>query len=77
MNKVVIEYCVVWNYYARAVSLAEEIKKSLGMPVQLTKSSGGRFEVFLDEELIFSKAELYRFPQPGEVLTILKGLLES
>jgi len=57
--------------------LAEEIKKSLGLEVTLKKSSGGRFEVFLNGELVFSKEQLYRFPQPGEVVTIISGLLES
>jgi predicted Rdx family selenoprotein len=33
----------------------------------LKPSGGGRFEVRLDAELIFSKAALGRHPQPGEV----------
>jgi selenoprotein W-related protein len=33
----------------------------------LLPSSGGRFEVRLDAELIFSKAALDRHPRPGEV----------
>jgi selenoprotein W-related protein len=33
----------------------------------LVPSSGGRFEVTLDDELIFSKAELHRHAEPGEV----------
>jgi predicted Rdx family selenoprotein len=33
----------------------------------LLPSSGGRFEVRLDAELIFSKAALDRQPRPGEV----------
>jgi selenoprotein W-related protein len=33
----------------------------------LLPSSGGRFEVRLDAELIFSKATLNRHPRPGEV----------
>jgi selT/selW/selH-like putative selenoprotein len=57
--------------------LAEEIKESLGLEATLKKSSGGRFEVYLNEELVFSKAKLYRFPQSGEVVTIINGILES
>jgi selenoprotein W-related protein len=33
----------------------------------LLPSSGGRFEVLLDGELLFSKAALKRHPRPGEV----------
>lgn len=36
-------------------------------------SSKGRFEVLLDDELVFSKAELGRHAEPGEVV----GLLEQ
>ena len=33
----------------------------------LLPSSGGRFEVTLDAELLFSKATLKRHPRPGEI----------
>jgi selenoprotein W-related protein len=33
----------------------------------LLPSSGGRFEVTLDGELLFSKATLKRHPRPGEI----------
>jgi selenoprotein W-related protein len=39
----------------------------------LVPSSGGRFEVKLDGELIFSKAALDRHARPGEV----RGLVEA
>ncbi len=35
-------------------------------------SSKGRFEVTLDEELIFSKASLGRHAQPGEVAGLVR-----
>jgi selT/selW/selH-like putative selenoprotein len=38
----------------------------------LKKSHGGRFEVFLEDDLVFSKANEYRFPEPGEIENILK-----
>ena len=41
--------------------------------IQLIPSSGGRFEVVLDGELIFSKASLKRHAEPGEVV----GLVEK
>jgi selenoprotein W-related protein len=33
----------------------------------LIKSRGGVFEITVGGELIFSKKELGRFPQPGEI----------
>ena len=35
--------------------------------LELIPSSGGVFEVVADGELIFSKKEVRRFPEPGEV----------
>ncbi len=35
------------------------------------RSSGGVFEVSLDEELVFSKKQLGRFPEEGEVTQAL------
>jgi len=41
---------------------APRISRALLLP-----SGGGRFEVTLDGELLFSKATLKRHPHPGEV----------
>jgi len=37
----------------------------------LVKGSGGVFEVVLDGTTIFSKHETGRFPEPGEVLSLI------
>ena len=67
-----IEYCVVWNYYSRAVGLAEEIEKDFGVKAELQKSSGGRFEVYLNDAIVFSKMELMRFPETGETGALIR-----
>jgi selenoprotein W-related protein len=41
----------------------------------LLPSSGGRFEVTLDGELLFSKAALERHPLPGEVRGLVAARL--
>ncbi len=38
--------------------------------VSLRTGSKGRFEVTLDDQLIFSKAKLHRFPSRGEILKL-------
>jgi selenoprotein W-related protein len=40
--------------------------------LRLVPASGGRFEVTLDGELIFSKAALRRHAEPGEVVGLLR-----
>lgn len=41
--------------------------------VSLIPSSGGVFEVTFNDELIFSKKELNRFPNENEVEEIIRG----
>jgi len=54
--------------------LEAEIKESHpGAGVQLVEGSGGVFEVTVDGALLFSKKELGRHAEPGEVL----GLIEA
>jgi selenoprotein W-related protein len=52
--------------------LAGEIQENLKITPELVKLSGGIFEVYVDNELIFSKKALGRFPEPGEVMGKLK-----
>ncbi len=57
--------------------MAAEIQQAYpDADVVLIESSGGVFEVTLDDELIFSKVELGRHATPGEVLQLLKDRLE-
>jgi selenoprotein W-related protein len=51
----------------RAASLAAEIERRFGITPQLIKSRGGVFEISVGDELIFSKKQSGRFPEPGEV----------
>ena len=59
----------------RAVGLTDEILKGWApviATVDLVPSSGGRFEVTLDGEVIFSKAALKRHAEPGEVANLVR-----
>jgi selenoprotein W-related protein len=77
-HRVTIEYCVPCHYLPRATALASEI---LGQwaPVltglELRSGKGGRLEITVDDELVFSKAELQRFPEDGEVSRLLRERL--
>jgi selT/selW/selH-like putative selenoprotein len=44
---------------------------------ELIKGRGGVFEVVVGNDLVFSKKQERRFPQPGEVEEALAGRLES
>lgn len=58
------------------MSLADELLSRwapITRAVELQSSSGGRFEISLDGDLLFSKKAAGRFPKPGEVA----GLFEK
>ena len=69
-----LEFCVVWNYTPRAVSTIEDILEKYGNTVKsinLIPSGGGVFEFQLNEKLLFSKKELGRHSEDGEILKLI------
>jgi len=69
-NKLRIEYCTAWGYLGRAVALVRAILNEHHEDfdeASLIPSSGGVLEVSINEDLIFSKKELDRYPEKGEV----------
>jgi selT/selW/selH-like putative selenoprotein len=43
------------------------------MEATATPGSKGQFDVVADDELVFSKEEVDRFPEDGEVRKLLRG----
>jgi len=58
----------------KASSLEDEIKKEIMADFDLIAGSGGIFEVIADGKKVFSKAQANRFPEPGEIVKIIKSL---
>ena len=46
----------------------------VGVDSELIESSGGVFEVKINNQLIFSKKKLERFPNPGEIVQFIEDL---
>ena len=60
----------------RAVGLTDELLTGWALIIEkidLVPSSNGRFEVTLDGELLFSKAETGRHAEPGEVVGLVRA----
>ena len=51
--------------------MGERFKNGAGAQVTLIKGSGGVFEITVDDELMFSKKALGRFPSESEIETML------
>lgn len=77
-NVVSVEYCTSWGYLGRAVALTRKLLNDHDDTIEavnIIPASGGVFEVKLDDELIFSKKELNRYPEKDEIENIIKEKL--
>lgn len=52
--------------------MSAEISATSGVVPELIGGGGGVFDVNVDGTLIFSKFEVHRFPEPGEIGAMLK-----
>lgn len=55
-----------------AARVAAEVKAALGVDATLVRGSGGVFQVRRDGALIYDKADRHRFPEDGEVTSLLR-----
>lgn len=73
-----IEYCVPWNYVSRAVGAAQDLMANYQHVIEeLTFIMGvkGAFEVKVDGELVYSKKQLDRHAEEGEVLKLFQEIV--
>ena len=75
--RVLIKYCVQWNYEPRALSLREELSSAFpDVMAGQVPGERGAFEVIVDDVLVFSKLELDRFPEEGEIVNLIQRIEE-
>lgn len=72
--KISITYCTSWGYLNQALSLRESIERQFGIKAELIKGMGGVFEISVNDNLLFSKKELNRFPNENEVEDLIEGI---
>lgn len=53
--------------------MAAELKQALKVDSELVAGHGGVFEITVDNDLLFSKKSLGRFPNEGEVLGLIRS----
>ena len=64
------------NAAGLAVRILEEMEHEIGS-LEVVTGSGGIFDVHLDGQLVFTKSMLGRYPQPEDVLPLLRERLDS
>ncbi len=60
------------------MSLANDLLKQFEDQIEsltLIPSDGGRFEVSVNERLVYSKLQTHRHAEPGEVVGLVKSLI--
>ena len=70
-----IEYCVVWNYKPKALSLRDDLSTQFGDIVELKSGDRGAFEVFVNNQVIYSKLQTGWFPEHEEIILFIEGVL--
>ncbi len=74
MRRMSIAYCGTCNYRPIAASLARVIEAETGIkPVLIHSPDIGAFEVTVNDELIFSKSAVGRFPEFTKIIDAVKG----
>ena len=61
------------------MSLANELLKEFEFNLQtlvLVPSDGGKFEVKVNAQLVYSKLETHRHAEPGEVLGLVRKVIK-
>ena len=56
--------------------MRNSLDSKFGILAEMRPSSGGVFEVTLNGSLIFSKKQLGRFPNDGEIVTFIEDVLK-
>jgi selenoprotein W-related protein len=62
------------------VSLVDELLKQFEYVIEsvtLIPSDGGRFEVSVNGQLIYSKLQTHRHAEPGEVVSLVNKIVEG
>jgi len=75
--QVELTYCAAWSYEPQAVSLAAKILGAFKQQLSartLIPSDGGRFELLVDGETIYSKLQTGACPDEDAILVQLRQL---
>ena len=82
--KISIEYCVVWNYEPRALSLRDDLVETFQgrfdeFNIELIESGGGVFEIMVNDVLeVFSKRRVGRFPNSSyEIIKTINDAIDE
>lgn len=74
-----IRYCTQCRWLLRAAWLAQELLTTFEQDLKsviLTPSTGGMFDVYVNQTLVFSRKESGRFPEAKEVKQLVRDVID-
>ena len=77
-HRIEIRYCTQCNWMLRAAWTAQELLQTFGGSVRevaLVPVTGGEFEVWVGETLVWSRRERDRFPEPKELKRAVRDVI--
>ncbi len=79
MYQIEIRYCTQCRWLLRAAWLAQELLTTFEQDlaaVSLVPDTGGKFEVHLDGQMIFSRKDQGRFPESKELKQLIRDVID-
>ena len=73
--KITIEYCGQCRFILRASWMAQELLMTFAdelHEVALKPGSGGVFDIYLDDELLYSRKAVGKFPESSEIKQMIR-----
>ncbi|PWJ34137.1 SelT/SelW/SelH family protein [Sediminitomix flava] len=73
--KIEIKYCTLCGWLLRASWMSQELLTTFSEEISslsLTPTKGGIYEIWINDELVFSFKEMRRFPQPKEIKQMIR-----
>ncbi len=78
-HQIEIRYCTQCRWLLRAAWMAQELLTTFEGDIErvsLVPGSGGIFELWLDQTLIFSRKEAQRFPEAKEIKQLVRDRID-
>ena len=73
MKDIEILYCHSWGFKPQAVRVAAEIEEKYPeVEVECVPGSAGIFKIIMDGKVLFDKKITGRYPEEGEILSLIK-----
>jgi len=74
-----IRYCTGCHWLLRAAWLAQELlstfEHDIAAVTLIPDDTGGVFDIHIDDQLIWSRAEQQRFPEPKEIKQVVRDVV--